>query len=405
MADKNTRVLDQFSRLLEPFDAEEFLESYYEQRTLYVPRGDENYFATVLNAGDIDQFFEHKAISKSIVRMTKEGKELHSDRFSELEDSTISDRLSNDRVLKLFEGGHTIIINGASRVFPSLDRYCIALERELRFRFNPNIYITPFNAQGFETHYDDHDVFILQVMGTKNWRIYHAPVELPSKRQKFKFGVLAPQAPQMEITLSPGDTLYIPRGFLHDARTDGVTSAHITLGLHPTYRFDLVQEIALLAQDLPAFRKSISLGLLSDPAGAARDFKRQLTDLIDTLDVEELIEHRDESFVKRKQRPDNGHRFSDLARLNALNVNTVVRRRPNALYAIERDAASIRTCFFGNSIPVQPFLESALESILGEEPFAVRDIKGFLTDKSRVALARTFLTAGFLEVVEWNRAE
>jgi ribosomal protein L16 Arg81 hydroxylase len=394
--------LEQFSRLFHPLGVEEFLDRYYEQRALHVRRDDADYYASLLNAGDIDRLFENTAIARSIIRITKEGKELHSDKFAEVADGSTTDRLSNDRALRLFEDGYTLIINGASRVFPNLDRFCMALEREVGFRVNPNIYITPFNAQGFDTHYDDHDVFILQVMGTKNWRIYHSAVELPSKRQKFRSGVHKLGAPEMEITLSPGECLYIPRGYLHDARTDGVTSAHITLGLHPTYHFDLVYELAYQAQDLPAFRKSFAFGRTRDRATACREFKRLLTDLVDTLDVDGLVERRHKHFVRLK-RLDYGHRFRDLARLNELNLGSTVRRRPDVVCAVERNGRSITVSFGGNNVPVQPFLDSALESILGEEPFAVRDIQGFLTDKSRMDLVRTFLAAGLLEVVEWNR--
>ena len=34
------------------------------------------------------------------------------------------------------------------------------------------MYITPADAQGFAPHYDDVDVFILQVEGRKLWRLY-----------------------------------------------------------------------------------------------------------------------------------------------------------------------------------------------------------------------------------------
>ena len=38
-----------------------------------------------------------------------------------------------------------------------------------------NAYITPPENQGFAAHYDTHDVFVLQVAGSKRWTI-HAPV-------------------------------------------------------------------------------------------------------------------------------------------------------------------------------------------------------------------------------------
>lgn len=406
MTDTSLGTLRQFLKLIDPCDPDEFVTSYYEQRPLYIRRDNESYFADLLNSADIDRVFQGAAIAKSVIRMTKEGKDLHSDHFTERDAASGSplDRVSSDLILKLFGTGHTIIVNSGNRLFPNLERYCNGLEGELQFRVQPNIYITPFDARGFDTHYDDHDVFILQIMGSKAWRIFHAPVELPSRRQAHVKGTYTLKDPEMEVTLSCGDTLYIPRGVLHDASTDGVSSAHITLGLHPTCRFDLLQELTILAQERPAFRKSIPLGLLRDRDAAGREFTGLLRNLIDNLDVQELINRRQLSFVEHR-RLDFRERFRDLARLNEVNLNTIVRRRTSVLYQIERNGRSLMVIFSGNRIAVQPFLEDGLASILGDDSFAVRDIKGFLSDKARVELVSTFLKAGFLEVVEWNSVE
>ena len=390
-----------FSKLIDPVDRAVFMARHYEQCPLHIERRDEQYFTDLVAAQDIEGLF-NTAIPKSMIRMNKEGREVHDDQLSEPENGSFVDHLSTDRALNLFGGGHTFIINSGNRLFPRLDRYCVEIEAELRFRVQANIYITPCNTQGFDTHYDDHDVFILQVMGSKNWRVFHSAVELPSRRQAFKAGTdFGLQAPQIEVTLLPGDTLYIPRGVLHDASTGGVTSAHITLGLHPMYRFDIVQELAFLAQDTPAFRKSVPLGLLSDREAALREFKALLKELVDTVDVEALVNRRYASFVDRRRLP-AGPRFRDLARLNNLNLNTALRKRDGALYVIERDQRSVAVKFAGTSIPIQPFLEPALDMILGDEAFAVGDINAFMSDKARLDLAGAFLKAGFLEVVDWR---
>ena len=51
-----------------------------------------------------------------------------------------------------------------------------SLEREFSTRFQANIYLTPGNAQGFHPHYDSHDVFVVQLQGTKRWRVW-APID------------------------------------------------------------------------------------------------------------------------------------------------------------------------------------------------------------------------------------
>ncbi len=41
-----------------------------------------------------------------------------------------------------------------------------------------NCYITPVNSQGLAPHYDDVEVFVLQLEGTKAWKLYHPSLSL-----------------------------------------------------------------------------------------------------------------------------------------------------------------------------------------------------------------------------------
>ena len=47
-----------------------------------------------------------------------------------------------------------------------------------------------------------------------------------------------PGEPAADFTLEPGDTLYLPRGWPHQAHTSDSDSLHLTIGLHPQTRLD-----------------------------------------------------------------------------------------------------------------------------------------------------------------------
>ena len=68
---------------------------------------------------------------------------------------------------------------------------CRQLEAEFSCPVQTNIYLTPPNAQGFQTHYDNHDVLVLQVEGAKRWRLYDAPVGVPYRGERFTPGRFA----------------------------------------------------------------------------------------------------------------------------------------------------------------------------------------------------------------------
>ncbi|VFV46206.1 myc-induced nuclear antigen isoform b [Lynx pardinus] len=95
-----------------------------------------------------------------------------------------------------------------------------------------NVYITPAGSQGLPPHYDDVEVFILQLEGEKHWCLYHPTVPLAreySVEAEDRIG-----RPTHEFTLKPGDFLYFPRGTIHQADTPpGLAhSTHVTISTY-----------------------------------------------------------------------------------------------------------------------------------------------------------------------------
>ena len=123
--------------------------------------------------------------------------------------------------------GFTLIVNSVDCRLPSLARVAEQLEGELGLVVQINAYLTPPNAQGFETHWDPMESLVLQIEGNKTWHIYQPIIPLPRPDQRFK-----PRAADIDYTsrrlaaLKPGSTLYLPRGWLHEATTyAGISNA------------------------------------------------------------------------------------------------------------------------------------------------------------------------------------
>uniref|UniRef100_A0A9I9DEY0 Bifunctional lysine-specific demethylase and histidyl-hydroxylase n=1 Tax=Cucumis melo TaxID=3656 RepID=A0A9I9DEY0_CUCME len=103
-----------------------------------------------------------------------------------------------------------------------------------------NMYLTPPGSQGLTRHYDDHCVFVCQLAGSKQWTVFSPPrIRLPRLYDFHEFPscseVESALAVGRQFFLREGDVLYIPRGFLHEARTvsggpDG-SSLHLTFGI------------------------------------------------------------------------------------------------------------------------------------------------------------------------------
>ena len=129
--------------------------------------------------------------------------------------------------------GGSLIVNRVDKLWPPIGRLCAALRRRLHHAFAV-LYLTPRGSQAVRVHTDDQDVFVLQLAGSKVWRVYDAPQPLPYEDEQL--GKDAPYdrarlgTPTLAATLRPGSLLYLPRGMLHEARAgDDGGSLHVTI--------------------------------------------------------------------------------------------------------------------------------------------------------------------------------
>ncbi|CUI14636.1 Hypothetical protein, putative [Bodo saltans] len=104
---------------------------------------------------------------------------------------------------------------------PSMAEFVSTIEEVFQCSSGVNSYWTPKGSQGFAPHYDDVDVFLLQLEGSKRWRLHEAP--LPSDRlsrhssEDYKPNEIGPA--MITTTLRAGDVLYMPRGTVHQGDT------------------------------------------------------------------------------------------------------------------------------------------------------------------------------------------
>lgn len=110
-----------------------------------------------------------------------------------------------------------------------------------------NIYVTPPNSQGFAPHYDDIEAFVMQIEGKKKWYLYpprDVNERLPRESSE-NFNQDDIGEPAITVTLKPGDLLYFPRGWIHQAKTvENSHSIHITLSVYQKTAYaDLFEEL------------------------------------------------------------------------------------------------------------------------------------------------------------------
>jgi bifunctional lysine-specific demethylase and histidyl-hydroxylase NO66 len=258
-------VDDPLGFLIAPMSREEFFERYYEQAPLLSARNEPQRYADMLTLDMLDAFIDSADLRDGMLDLAN-----HQNRIPK--DAYVNEggRIITPVVAEEYLKGATIILPHLHDSMAELGEFCRALESVFSVHVQTNIYLTPPSNQGFPVHYDNHDVFVLQISGSKSWRFYGQPVTTPYRGEQFEMGKHDPGPVTDTFTLKPGDCVYVPRGLMHDAPNVGEEpSLHITVGLITKTWADLILEsVSELALSEPAFRQSLP------PGFAHRDFDR-----------------------------------------------------------------------------------------------------------------------------------
>jgi len=246
------------ARVLAPVELETFFGEIYEREPLHVPRRGKHSFADVFSTAELENVLivgAHDPQRFALVRA--DGDELAVEAFTMLVPpprprgtSRGAERVLDARAIGArIKAGYTLVVKDASGFSPTLSRFCEALGADLGCYVQANAYLTPPGGQGLRAHHDTHDTLTLQIEGEKEWTIYDPLIELPLETQNLAGGVPASAIMHARVHLEAGDSLYLPRGFPHEARGARTKSLHVTFALVPVRVVDVLEELVRVAAE------------------------------------------------------------------------------------------------------------------------------------------------------------
>ncbi|HEX2302688.1 MAG TPA: cupin domain-containing protein [Gaiella sp.] len=383
------------SRCLDPVDAATFFDEHWERRPLIVPRGQPGRFDDLLSEADVERLVCSTAIRYPAFRLVREGRQLEVGEYT----STVSWRppftstADVRRVLAEWEAGVTIVLQALHVNWHPLAVFCRLLEDALGHAVQANAYYTPRGSQGFAVHHDTHDVLVLQVAGEKRWLLYNPLLELPLKHQRYSSALGEHGEPTDDLVLRAGDTLYLPRGWLHQAETSTYDSLHLTIGITPYTWADAAREALAECEDELSFRRGIASG---DGNG--------LTEAVTARLEAEVVEGRRRRRFIESRRPILEDGLSQLRALEHLDAETLVERRETVIADLELRSDGLALVFEGKEVRfpahVAPELEACFEL---EVPFSAAGLPGELDADGRLVLVGRLVREGFLRVLGTSR--
>lgn len=274
-------------QILHPFTVADFLAECLGKKAIYIP-GPPEKFDGLYTWKEVNTVLNNMRPSFEGLRLVHETKSLDT---SELR-----------RMGHWLSKGATLVINYVQDVDPIAEQVAASLANEMNAAVNINCYVSFPTRQGFDNHYDTHDVFILQTAGRKVWKVFEPTRRFPLDRdpsdQKKRYAKPT-EGEYVTCELTPGDVLYIPRGHWHYA-VSSESCIHLTVSFNNRSGIDFLQFLAnewrenddFLRQDFPLGRIESLLGDRPDDPALSEHiarFQSRLAELVQSEGMKERL--------------------------------------------------------------------------------------------------------------------
>jgi ribosomal protein L16 Arg81 hydroxylase len=396
-----------FKRCIDPLDLGTFFSDYWEKKPLIISRAQSNYFGDLLSLEAVDTILTSTNLRVPGFRLVRQGSQIPIREYTtsvSMSPSAFDELIDADKVYAHYQQGATIVLQALERTWGPLIEFCKALESHLGHPVQANMYLTPANAQGFAAHHDTHDTLILQVEGRKRWKIYDMPFPLPLPSQGTLPAGMEHGPVEQSIVLEAGDTLYMPRGFIHEALTSDSYSMHITVGIKVWTWADALAKLVDRALDSceqeVEFRRSLPLRFAeADEEVLAYALGPLLERFKINLEANGVVELLAESFVTSRWAYRRGQ-LVDLYRLENLSVDSTLARRAHALARLSAAGECVSLSFQGKWITFPAYALEAVDFVARHEQFRVGEIPEVLDEVGKLVLVKRLIREGLLTPVE-----
>ncbi|MFY7719721.1 MAG: JmjC domain-containing protein [Brevundimonas sp.] len=248
--------------LLQPISPEHFLGEYVGRKPLHIPASGDGAKAAILTWPDFNRLLGQGSLWTSAhLRLMRNYVAVPPDQYCHPVATPQGEVLRPwpQKVEVFLSAGASLIANDVLSIHEPLMRIGETLSRTFAASIGANIYCSFRGVQAFGTHFDNHDVIVIQTGGTKVWNLYASradnPIEnFPDDDATRRWFEQTRGALMQQVTMQPGDVLYLPRGWYHDALATDGPSLHVTFAITPLHGRTLLSLLNLEAMKNPAYR-------------------------------------------------------------------------------------------------------------------------------------------------------
>lgn len=247
--------------ILAPISLNKFFSEYWGYKFLYLTGEDEK-FSNYFTWNDLNKILSSHRLEPPRLRLEQAGKSKEElSNFIEYVHARRGHAIPYINVPifnQILSDGATLVLDAVDELHSNIRTTCENMCSTFYVNPQVNLYASWGDSEGFGLHWDDHDVFVLHLYGTKKWQFFGASREYPLYRDVSE-GDVPTWNPIFETNLTPGDILYIPRGHWHNVVGYGAHTMHLTIGITTPTGIDLINWLCDELRTESYFRKDLPI--------------------------------------------------------------------------------------------------------------------------------------------------
>ena len=277
-------------KLIGPDSLTGFLENDFGRNWKHF-RGEPGRLSGILNEESLLELLECAEIPLHRITLIHSGHQLAPELFGTPGRADRSIRPDIAKIKHHLEQGAALLVTHLEQLNRPLWDATEHLGEIFREAVTVNAYLARPNSRGFDLHIDHHDVLVFQISGQKYWEI---------RQPSLKHPLILPEhigEPSSEAlwkgSLQPGDILYLPRGFWHQAKTHETSSLHLTFGIQPCTGLHYLAWLRKNLLDSEIFRQDVPRYNPEDIQKYLQGLKRAIEHIEDPRQLKLFLEEHE----------------------------------------------------------------------------------------------------------------
>jgi hypothetical protein len=243
-----------FDQVVAPLGADAFLKNYWLKSFVHIP-GRPGRFTELLGWDELNAILEQHRLAPPRLKLYKDGQPLDPAHYLTPAMFGVPRLDAGGLAISLAQGA-SLILDDAQEVAPRVRELMQSFQDVLHTDAFANLYAGWHSQKAFHLHWDPQEAFVIQLCGRKRWRVYQ-----PTRLHPLKNDIEPPPqpvgTPAWEGVLEDGDTLYIPRGWWHEAFPLNEPSLHLTVSLTPPTTLDYLGWVMSQLRQYPELRAGL----------------------------------------------------------------------------------------------------------------------------------------------------